>query len=123
METPIKKRKLSQGDHHDDDEDNEEVKIEKFFALITNIREARDGLINGSVALKQDMDSNKKKRKLEEENNNMQVAVWKPSFQLEDFLEESHAKNPRATVVVTSQKNEVPEKEDAKEELDLRLSL
>ncbi|KAJ9187920.1 hypothetical protein P3X46_003331 [Hevea brasiliensis] len=119
METPSK-RKLSIHDDQDD-EDNEEVKIEKFFALIRSIREARDRLINGSDYLKQETDSNKKKRKLEEEN--VQVAVWKPCFQPEDFMEESEARNPRAAMVDTSKRNEVPEKEEAKEELDLRLSL
>ncbi|OAY61976.1 uncharacterized protein LOC110627209 [Manihot esculenta] len=122
METPTKKRNLPQGDAHDD-EDNEEIKIEKFFALVKSIREARDRFPNGSDTSKQEMDCKNKKRKLEEENKR-QFAVWKPCFQPEDFLEEFHARKSWATVAITPQKSEVlPTQEEAKEELDLRLSL
>ncbi|XP_002515220.2 uncharacterized protein LOC8265913 [Ricinus communis] len=135
MESSSKKRKLIADEHHrhhredDDDDDNEEAKIEKFFALIKGIREARDRLLSGSDAiLKQEMDHKDKKKKTKigaEENNNQRVTVWKPSFQPEDFLQESlQPKNPRAAMVETSRRTEaVAEKEESKDGLDLRLSL
>lgn len=69
------------------EEDNEEEKMEKFFALVQNIREARNHLLNGSNAKKQleIMETVRfNKRKLEG-----QVEVWKPTFRREDFLEET----------------------------------
>ncbi|XVE73500.1 hypothetical protein DITRI_Ditri11bG0123000 [Diplodiscus trichospermus] len=121
---PTKKRKVS----HDDDEDDEEEKMEKFYALIKSIREARERLIiNNSTELvnkEYAEQSETKKRKLEEEKK---VAVWKPSFQREDFMEETDKlKKPPASLAGTSQTKERThndQKEEVKEELDLTLSL
>ncbi|KDP28309.1 hypothetical protein JCGZ_14080 [Jatropha curcas] len=114
MEDSPSKRKLCLND--DQDEENEEVKIEKFFALIRSIREARESLMNAD-------NNKKKKRKVEEEK--LQASACELSFQPEDFLEESHkAKNPIVVSVgETSQRTEAPVKEATKEDLDLRLSL
>ncbi|KAJ6723295.1 PROTEIN NEGATIVE REGULATOR OF RESISTANCE [Salix koriyanagi] len=125
MDGASKKRKLF---HDDLDEENEEEKIEKFFALINGIREARDRLMSApDLALKLEMDtSNGNKRKLEEEKK--QFTVWKPSFQREDFMEETEMiRNPPAAaasaMVDSSQRKEVTEKDDRRESLDLNLSL
>ncbi|KAJ6400919.1 hypothetical protein OIU84_016359 [Salix udensis] len=125
MDGASKKRKLF---HDDLDEENEEEKIEKFFALINGIREARDRLMNApDLALKLEMDaSNGNKRKLEEKKK--QFTVWKPSFQREDFMEETEMiRNPPAAaasaLVDSSQRKEVTEKDDRRESLDLNLSL
>ncbi|CAK7348490.1 unnamed protein product [Dovyalis caffra] len=125
MDGASKKRKLC---HDDLDEENEEEKMEKFFALIKSIREARDRMMNGSdPALKLEKDTTNRKRKLEGEQK--QVTVWKPSFQREDFMEETEKlRDPPAAVVSTfadsSQGKEViPEKDEHKESLDLNLSL
>ncbi|XP_021812629.1 uncharacterized protein LOC110755705 [Prunus avium] len=97
METhESKKRKMIISNDVDAAEaDDEEEKIEKFFALINNIREARHRLMNGSnVILKgeeiNDNRSNKKKKKkeVEEEEEKVIADVWKPSFQPEDLIEE-----------------------------------
>ncbi|KAJ6686754.1 PROTEIN NEGATIVE REGULATOR OF RESISTANCE [Salix purpurea] len=85
MDGAGKKRKLFNDDL---DEEDEEEKIERFFALIKGIREARDRLMNvPDPALKSEMDGKNKKRKLEEEKK--QVTAWKPLFQREDFMEET----------------------------------
>ncbi|XVF22027.1 hypothetical protein REPUB_Repub12eG0139000 [Reevesia pubescens] len=124
-----KKRKIS---HDDDDEDDEEEKMEKFYALIKSIREARDGLImnktSAQVVNKEVADhQSERKRKLEEEK---QVGVRKPSFQREDFLEDSEQlKKPPAlkqSFASTSQTEEGANndhKEEVKQGLDLTLSL
>ncbi|XWS76697.1 hypothetical protein CRYUN_Cryun01aG0200000 [Craigia yunnanensis] len=122
---PTKKRKIS----HDDDEDEEEEEMEKFYALIKSIREARDRLImnnsSAEIVSKEAAEQSKTdKRKLEEEK---QVVVWKPSFQREDFMEETdQLKKPPMSFASTSQTKEGTDndqKEEVKEELDLTLSL
>lgn len=124
MEGASKKRKLC---HEDDDQDNEEEKMEKFFALVKSIREARDRLMNGSDhAPKATDDHMTMKRKLEEDRR-QQVAVWKPTFQHEDFMEDkAQFKNPAAITLVDSSKRKeevTDQKEENKEVLDLTLSL
>ncbi|KAJ6675046.1 PROTEIN NEGATIVE REGULATOR OF RESISTANCE [Salix viminalis] len=102
MDGASKKRKLF---HDDLDEENEEEKIEKFFALINGIREARDRLMNApDLALKLEMDASN------------------------DFMEETGMiRNPPAAaasaMVDSSQRKEVTEKDDRRESLDLNLSL
>ncbi|KAE8724049.1 Pectin lyase-like superfamily protein [Hibiscus syriacus] len=100
-----KKRKICQ-----EDEDEEE-KIEKFCALVNTIREVRDRFI-----------VNKKNRKLEEGNH---AAAWKPSFQPEDFMQETdQLKKPTMSFATNCQtKEEETGKEAVKEGLDLTLSL
>jgi len=125
MDGASKKRKLFHDDL--DHEENEEEKIEEFFALIKGIREARDRLMNVSdPALKLEIDTKNNKRKLEEETK--KFTVWKPSFQREDFMEETEMIRtlPAAVasaLVDSSQRKEVTEKDEHKESLDLNLSL
>lgn len=123
--TSSKKRKIC----HDDEveEEDEEQKIDKFFALIKSIREAREHLINSSNKIA--LNSQRKKSNVAEEEKK-QIAVWKPSFQHEDFLEEgvaSEFKKPPVTVtLVGSSQREGgadDQKGNDKESLDLRLSL
>lgn len=123
--TSSKKRKIC----HDDEveEEDEDQKIDKFFALIKSIREAREHLINSSNKIA--LNSQRKKSNVAEEVKK-QIAVWKPSFQHEDFLEEgvaSEFKKPPVTVtLVGSSQREGgadDQKGNDKESLDLRLSL
>lgn len=139
-----KKRKFSHAaavDHnHDDDEDDEEKKIDKFFALISRIREARDLLIDkyGAAGTGLEISENfnlvnnkiKKSKQIQnkEEHHLMPAPVeaWKPLFQLEDFMDEHllHFKFPPTTFPIFSSPNVPPETdESAREGLDLRLSL
>ncbi|KAK8269304.1 hypothetical protein V6Z11_D11G119300 [Gossypium hirsutum] len=115
-----KKRKISR-----DDDEEEEENMEKFYALIKSIREARDRLIinNPSSA------ENTKKRKLLEEEK--QVVAWNPSFQREDFMEEADKlkklpPNPTSIGSTSQSKqggDDNDQKEEVKDELDLNLSL
>ena len=132
MTTATNKRKIRHdiGQDHQEEEDDDQ-KIDKFFALIKNLREARDRLMSGSKAFNgTDHDQNKRvKRKVGEEKP---AAVWKPSFQREDFMppEEAAAaapfKNPppvTALLVGSSSQRGGGNKENDTEGLDLRLSL
>ncbi|GKU87112.1 hypothetical protein SLEP1_g1562 [Rubroshorea leprosula] len=95
----------------DEDDGNEEEKIEKFFALIKSIREARERLtINGST-----ISDVGKKMKLEE-----------PSFRREDFIEPAPAKElaPVGLVAFAESTRDGTDKDKkGKEGLDLSLSL
>ncbi|GMY17120.1 protein NIM1-INTERACTING 1-like [Fagus crenata] len=114
------KRKFCHDDEKEEEEEEEEQKIEKFFALIKNIREARFRLMNGSDVM-EGIENRRKKKKVEEEKK--QIEVWKPSFQREDFMEDTEAQ--LKTDVGSSPRvlQEGIKNEDDEEELDLGLSL
>lgn len=128
------KRKTCQ-DHVDVEDDEEQKKMEIFYDLIRNIREARDRLMNGSDA--SNGLQNKKKKKTGEDDyyqkQRANIQVWTPSFQREDFMEESRdrelAQFKTDDVVDGSSEREAEaRKENDKEEgedqrLDLNLSL
>lgn len=107
------------------DDDDEEEKIKLFFALINNIREARDRLMNGSNVSKEseiheNASTKKNKRKVVEEDGEEKTTagVWKPTFQPEDLTEAAtQIKIPH--VISRGSKREHCKKGD----LDLRLSL
>ncbi|PON88741.1 NIM1-interacting protein [Trema orientale] len=100
MDKGNKKRKLSHVEEHlhridDDDDHDEDQKIEKFYALIRSMREARDRLImncsdNQTLQMKQ-----RKKLAQREENQrpltNGSCAAWKPRFEREDFINNNEA--------------------------------
>lgn len=98
------------------EDEDEEQKIEQFFAIIRNIREARE-------RLKNDFDAKKKKQKVVVEEEMKLIQVWKPAFERGDFMEEEARFK---SIVGSSQEgDEGSKKEDQeeKEELDLNLSL
>ncbi|KAJ0052185.1 hypothetical protein Pint_00807 [Pistacia integerrima] len=123
-----KKRKLCRDDELE--EDNDEEKMEKFFALVKSIREARDRLKATTSCPTKELENKRMlKRKPEEKKP---VEVWKPTFQREDFLDEIHdhhqqhfiITNPPPSQVGSSQtKQETDQKEEKQEAIDLRLSL
>ncbi|XP_068302673.1 protein NIM1-INTERACTING 1-like [Pyrus communis] len=106
-------------------DDDEEEKIELFFALINNIRVARDRLMNGSNVSKgseihESVSTKKNKRKVVEgdEEEKTTAGVWKPTFQPEDLTEvATQSKIPH--IISGGSKREHCKKGD----LDLRLSL
>ncbi|KAG2697767.1 hypothetical protein I3760_07G120800 [Carya illinoinensis] len=117
-----KKRKI----YHDHEDEDEEQKIEKFFALIENIREARDRLVlNGSNAFISGTEKKKNQIIKVKAADHKQVAVWKPSFQREDFMERAPLFNcpPHVTFLGSAQRKEEAQKEITEEGLDLTLSL
>lgn len=130
-----KKRKINDGEG----ENNEEADIQKFFALIDNIRKARQRLMNNGSSMvlnaarmdHNDIDRSNRKKKMKEMEGAKEkeqekpkrlfngAAVWKPLqiYQREDLQEEAQFKIP------TSQNSRAGEKEDTKCNLDLTLSL
>ncbi|KAK6915704.1 NPR1/NH1-interacting protein [Dillenia turbinata] len=78
MDGERKKRKV-------DREDNEEEKMEKFFALIRSTKEVRDHLLGEGSELKEK--EKEKEEKKEAAEGEKQRAVWNPTFQPEDFME------------------------------------
>ncbi|PON88743.1 NIM1-interacting protein [Trema orientale] len=90
MESVSKKRKRSCQDY--DDEEDEEGKIDKFYALIKSIREARNRLINMKGSSDHDHVFSKELITTHpKELHKPAVQVWKPSFEREDFTEDTHA--------------------------------
>lgn len=127
MEGASKKRKYCL-DHDDDVEEDDEQKMEKFFALIRNIQEARDQLVssNGPDVIKGSIENNrsKKNKVIEEEIKKIKIVteVWKPSFEPEDFMEKV-AGSQLKTVLGSSQIQETDQEKEEEGLLDLKLSL
>ncbi|KAF5455448.1 hypothetical protein F2P56_025021 [Juglans regia] len=116
--------------HDDDDLEDDEQKMEKFYDLIRNIREARDRFMNGSDATKGIQNKKKNKKAGEDHHHQEQtnIQVWTPSFEREDFMEESRREAQFKTVHAGSSEREAGarkdnDKEEEEERLDLKLSL
>ncbi|CAI8603664.1 unnamed protein product [Vicia faba] len=113
-----KKRKIICCDEEDEEKQKEdEAKMETFFALVRSMRKTRDrwkNKMNGDI----------------KGQNGVVAAVWKPTFQLEDFAEEGadhsdHCRNRDARVgifegVSTKSNNK---EDDAEKDIDLNLKL
>ncbi|KAB5529172.1 hypothetical protein DKX38_002616 [Salix brachista] len=65
-----------EGEERDRVADEEEEKIDSFYPLVRNVRDAHDQVLTGC----------KEKRKGKE----VTKPTWTPSFSLEDFAEEDH---------------------------------
>ncbi|XWS57400.1 hypothetical protein CRYUN_Cryun09bG0170900 [Craigia yunnanensis] len=119
MESRRNKRKL--GNEEEENDDKEEEKVEKFFALIRSTRETRARLRNVPNGSKEE-----EKKKQEEKSI---AAVWNPTFQPEDFMEDSKSMNPLVVKDAgPSLKREQEQEKETKEggedsSLDLKLSL
>ncbi|XAR61454.1 hypothetical protein NMG60_11035160 [Bertholletia excelsa] len=111
-----------------DDEDEEE-KIEKFFALVRGIREAREHILKASSAdgiLLFEQQSNKNKKMKNGEEEKAKALPWNPSFQPEDFSQDDLLLkiSPITPCADSSQIVQgSSHKQDIKDGLDLRLSL
>ncbi|XVF05912.1 hypothetical protein REPUB_Repub06bG0002600 [Reevesia pubescens] len=128
MESGRKKRKMGNGEEKDIEE--EEEKVEKFFALIRSTREMRDRLRNVPNGSKEE---ELEKKKLQEEKS-VAAAVWNPTFQPEDFMEEDSKSKINHPLVVndagpsSKREQEQEQEKETNEEgedtgLDLNLSL
>ncbi|KAI4301551.1 hypothetical protein L6164_034819 [Bauhinia variegata] len=100
-----KKRKM---DGQEVKEEEEEAQMEQFYALIKSIRETRDQLII------------KKKS-----NNNKKIAAWKPTFELQDFVQEEAQRQDTTSTRVTMAlpAAAADEKDQTGKGIDLTLSL
>ncbi|OWM80026.1 hypothetical protein CDL15_Pgr010004 [Punica granatum] len=124
-----KKRKISDVDPKDEerDEDDDE-KIEKFFALIRTMREARDRL-SAAPSIIGDGSTPSQRSKTEEARK--PVSGWKPIFKIEDFVQDSQriGNDPNGAIThhdSNSHRKDGSEDQDNQEikvSLDLTLSL
>ncbi|XAR61455.1 hypothetical protein NMG60_11035161 [Bertholletia excelsa] len=122
MEGESKKRKIGEGDpgakvfqiEHDDDE---EKKMDAFYSILRSMREARRRATNVNV------EEHKRKKMMNgvEQSNDKLVAVWNPTFQPEDFVENN--KVVQGSPVDSPTKEETEEEENNQEGLNLKLSL
>ncbi|XVE73498.1 hypothetical protein DITRI_Ditri11bG0122800 [Diplodiscus trichospermus] len=101
--------------HHDDDEEEEEEKINTFFTLVRNIRDAQNQMLIGSLETKE-----KEKAKGKETKS-----TWTPSFKWEDFADQDPLLRNNIAKLPASSKIEEQNSKKTKEhqELDLNLSL
>ncbi|XP_058742717.1 NRR repressor homolog 3-like [Vicia villosa] len=111
-----KKRKIICSEEDEEKQREEEAKMETFFALVRSMRETRERW------------KNKVSEDVKEKNR---VAVWKPTFQLEDFAEEGAAdhsdrcrnKDPRVGILEGLSTKSDNKEDDAEKGIDLKLSL
>ncbi|CAK9152856.1 unnamed protein product [Ilex paraguariensis] len=97
-----------------EDDQPEEEKMEKFFALITKFHDARNQLLISKMEKKEN-----KRRKTK--SDEPQQSSWVPTFKLEDFAEEIDFK--RLPVIFPDPCNKKEDEEDQEGRLDLKLTL
>ncbi|KAF5175392.1 hypothetical protein FRX31_035022 [Thalictrum thalictroides] len=113
MEGEWKKRKV-------DGEDEEEDKVEKFYALIRSTKDLRDCLsvVNGCT-----------KEENKEEEVDKQLPVWTPRFEYEDFkvIDDNNVRTspspPTQAPTTRGGKAKEEHAEDSSSNLSLKLSL
>ncbi|KAF5937258.1 hypothetical protein HYC85_024764 [Camellia sinensis] len=129
----MKKRKITcheeHGNNHTDEElekqdEDEEKKMEEFFALIRSIREARNHILMQKQKIAKNNDNSERKRRVVD-GNEKPKAVWNPSFQREDFMENIQF---RSSPPMASSSHHIKEasnglNQEIKDGLDLKLSL
>ncbi|KAG5231637.1 hypothetical protein OIU77_010627 [Salix suchowensis] len=100
-------------------DEEEEEKINSFYTLVRNIRDAHDQVLTGS----------KEKGKGKEVDGKESKPTWTPSFSPEDFAEEDHGQ-PRGNFAVlpsASSRNiedqQQPKKDQKRRNQDLDLNL
>ncbi|XVF72801.1 hypothetical protein PTKIN_Ptkin12aG0149200 [Pterospermum kingtungense] len=115
MEANTKETPAVDDNNKDEEEEEEEEKVNAFFNLVRNIREAHNQILIGSQDSKQ-----KQKAKGTEIKS-----TWTPSFKWEDFAQNSHLTNNVVVTLPTSSKIEQEQKGKTEEHqgLDLNLSL
>ncbi|XP_027102501.1 uncharacterized protein [Coffea arabica] len=91
MDGERKKRKM---DDAEAEEDNEEEKMETFFALIRSTRDIRERMVM-SNADRLRLEEDQKKRANHDQNK--PSAVWNPTFQPGDFMEDQPAQKELCT--------------------------
>lgn len=85
MDGGRKKRKTEDAEV---EEDNEEEKMEEFYALIRSTRDIREWMFMSSVDRLR-LEENQKKKA--DHDQNKPIAVWNPTFEPEDFREDQPA--------------------------------
>ncbi|KAJ6974112.1 hypothetical protein D5086_023978 [Populus alba] len=121
MERETKKRKMEcieEQEGQKEDEDGDEEKMEKFFALLRRNKEMHDRIRRNSNGIFKEREEIK--LKVEQEKV---IVNWNPSFQPEDFSEDG--KDGSQVAGPSDRKHEEKKKDKGEEdtELDLKLSL
>ncbi|KAK3229073.1 hypothetical protein Dsin_000954 [Dipteronia sinensis] len=131
----INERKKRKMENEEEEEENEEEKMEQFYALLRNTKDVRDRLRSTSISstglhgspipsipsmeINNNNNNNKqdqeKKKQLEEKALS---AVWNPSFQPEDFMEDRNviAKSNTVNLGSTSSTQLAASQEEKEEE-------
>lgn len=112
-----KKRKIICSEEDQEKQREEEAKMDTFFSLVRSMRETRERWKN---IVSEDV-----------KEKNRVVAVWKPTFQLEDFAEEgavNHSdqyrnNDPRVGILEGLSTKSGNKEDDAEKGIDLKLSL
>ncbi|KAK4748977.1 hypothetical protein SAY87_026426 [Trapa incisa] len=113
------KRKISEDQAPTPEEEDE--KIETFFALIRTMREARDRLsIIGNPVTAVGGSFTEKRSKAEESRE--PIFGWRPAFKLEDFMQEQHTRTGDSSTQKKATASEM-DRQETKVSLDLKLSL
>ncbi|XVF72802.1 hypothetical protein PTKIN_Ptkin12aG0149300 [Pterospermum kingtungense] len=128
MATETEKRsEVCNGELVEEQEDDDEQKMEQFFALIKNFQEARNKRKN-ELRIQSDEKINKNKikqkkiRRLDHELE--QSTTWVPTFEWADFTEEVEFRTP--PIIFPSPYNNKEDKKQEQEDdggLDLKLTL
>lgn len=121
MERETKKRKMEcieEQEGQKEDEDGDEEKMEKFFALLRRNKEMHDRIRRNSNGIFKEREEIK--LKVGEERV---IVNWNPSFQPEDFS--GDGKDSSQVAGPSERKHEEEKKDKGEEdtELDLKLSL
>lgn len=116
----------------EDEEEGDDVKMEKFFALIRSFREARNYYkrkeMNGEMEEKKKKSNKKMKMMMaggdEQQQQQQKSSSWVPKFEQEDFTKEVEFRGPPLVFPVPCNK-EKPNQKDGEPEggLDLKLHL
>jgi hypothetical protein len=106
------------------DEQEEEVKMEKFFALIRSFREARNYYRRKDLnELEKKRKSNKKMKMMGGgDHQQQQSSCWVPKFEKEDFTNEVEFRRPPLVFPAPCSK-ENAKKGEGEDGLDLKLTL
>ncbi|XP_059440065.1 protein NIM1-INTERACTING 1-like [Corylus avellana] len=106
-----------------DEEDEEEAKMEKFFALIRSFREARNYYKRKEMnELEKKKRSNKKMKMMCSGDDLQKSSCWVPKFEQEDFTREVEFRRP-PLVFPSPCNKEKAKKGEAEVGLDLKLAL
>lgn len=120
----------------EEEEEETMMKMEKFYSLIRDFREARNRLIRSRNTRPTDEEEpeKKKKRKKMDGDDQQQIPSWVPSFECEDFangeIEVEFPATPLMLTVppcnttgTTTSANKIVKDDASEKSLDLRLTL
>ncbi|XWS76696.1 hypothetical protein CRYUN_Cryun01aG0199900 [Craigia yunnanensis] len=103
-----------------EDEEQEDQKMEQFFALIRNFQEARNKRKN-ELRQREEKINNKKQNKIRRLDD--EQSSWVPTFEWSDFTQEIEFRRPSIIFPTSYNKKEDKKKSEEDDVLDLKLSL